>query len=133
MYKLSIYVISIHSLSWETTCFIIWRLHLSRCFNRRFHEGSDISNTSVMQNFSYFNSRSREGSDWSSRSLVGKRFDFNPRSREGSDRLAAVSFTESAHFNPRSREGSDFRDFLTVQHTLISIHAPAKGATILFD
>ena len=33
------------------------------------------------------------------------------------------------HFNPRSREGSDHLLFQLVRHLIISIHAPAKGAT----
>ena len=35
-----------------------------------------------------------------------------------------------AHFNPRSRKGSDRdKQLSTKEHTDISIHAPAKGAT----
>ena len=34
------------------------------------------------------------------------------------------------HFNPRSREGSDVRLRLGEEEEAISIHAPAKGATI---
>ena len=33
------------------------------------------------------------------------------------------------YFNPRSREGSDFRELVIVIINLISIHAPARGAT----
>ncbi len=33
------------------------------------------------------------------------------------------------HFNPRSREGSDLIRAIVARFTLISIHAPAKGAT----
>ena len=35
----------------------------------------------------------------------------------------------SLHFNPRSREGSDLGDQRAGQTNIISIHAPAKGAT----
>ena len=80
-------------------------------------------------------------------------YDFNPRSREGSDLRARRKLSMMPYFNPRSREGSDF--FLLKIHcpellfqstlprrerrltedednhfTRISIHAPAKGATI---
>ena len=55
---------------------------------------------------------------------------FNPRSREGSDLIGSFLHCTLQYFNPRSREGSDFSrhnsDTLTA---LISIHAPAKGAT----
>ena len=57
--------------------------------------------------------------------------DFNPRSREGSDvHCSAAAEDFSGHFNPRSREGSDFWYSDTQPFSLmISIHAPAKGAT----
>ena len=77
---------------------------------------------------------------------------FNPRSREGSDGKVCRFVKSSSHFNPRSREGSDLDDpgYLSTsskfQSTLprgerlelqkffsndelISIHAPARGAT----
>ena len=34
------------------------------------------------------------------------------------------------HFNPRSREGSDVIDIKKEEDTIISIHAPARGATL---
>ena len=78
---------------------------------------------------------------------------FNPRSREGSDQCNDYAFALEEDFNPRSREGSDVcgkvkqRITSAFQSTLprrerqqagrgdgyrqtISIHAPAKGATI---
>ncbi len=36
-------------------------------------------------------------------------------------------------FNPRSREGSDRNGLFAKKYFMISIHAPAKGATPLFD
>ena len=56
--------------------------------------------------------------------------DFNPRSREGSDKRYMLTCPRQKNFNPRSREGSDddFKDGLVFD--VISIHAPAKGATI---
>ena len=79
--------------------------------------------------------------------------DFNPRSREGSDRILRGMAFDLHNFNPRSREGSDgwqtwdgnkyyiFQSTLPRgerplldRHTLelsnISIHAPARGATL---
>ena len=54
---------------------------------------------------------------------------FNPRSREGSDHYQRTILSLSLYFNPRSREGSDHSicEFFAIW--LISIHAPAKGAT----
>ena len=103
-----------------------------------------------------FNPRSREGSDGFRDVIDAQNADFNPRSREGSDSCRMRSCgAAGCNFNPRSREGSDsvtsaFPPFLRLfQSTLprrerrqfffsfcphfpISIHAPAKGATVLF-
>ena len=99
-----------------------------------------------------FNPRSREGSD-AKRAFREKIFyDFNPRSREGSDRFPSYPLIHRNYFNPRSREGSDRRQHratccgwkfqstlprrerpfdtgIRLKDLLISIHAPAKGAT----
>ena len=55
---------------------------------------------------------------------------FNPRSREGSDLKSVDNFSSKFDFNPRSREGSDpgIRVLPHGGHR-ISIHAPVKGAT----
>ena len=55
---------------------------------------------------------------------------FNPRSREGSDKNHTHLSIPLPDFNPRSREGSD--SGITPQRIprAISIHAPAKGATV---
>ena len=55
---------------------------------------------------------------------------FNPRSREGSDLRDGNISRWQYDFNPRSREGSDDpAPILVVNPTIISIHAPARGAT----
>ena len=56
---------------------------------------------------------------------------FNPRSREGSDSVQACGCVKLRYFNPRSREGSDVPISTQRCPRRISIHAPAKGATIL--
>ena len=55
--------------------------------------------------------------------------DFNPRSREGSDAVLNEMTDFIRDFNPRSREGSDLSLASFALCALISIHAPAKGAT----
>ena len=56
---------------------------------------------------------------------------FNPRSREGSDKYIAAQVGAGVDFNPRSREGSDVIIVLICKFSLhISIHAPARGATV---
>ena len=77
----------------------------------------------------YFNPRSREGSDV--QRLLSKRtqYHFNPRSREGSDNSSSHSCRQIKNFNPRSREGSDGDQAVFTPVSVISIHAPVKGAT----
>ena len=78
-----------------------------------------------------FNPRSREGSDDKNGNIVYDKDDFNPRSREGSDSGNTSFGKVFSYFNPRSREGSDPGGY-GIDITLfdISIHAPARGATI---
>ena len=78
----------------------------------------------------HFNPRSREGSDEISTPSFLRCLDFNPRSREGSDFHVGIWCIISKHFNPRSREGSDARWNYSVRCKGISIHAPARGATV---
>ena len=55
---------------------------------------------------------------------------FNSRSREGSDFLTSSNSPLNESFNSRSREGSDgerLPEFM--RHQVVSIHAPARGAT----
>ena len=55
---------------------------------------------------------------------------FNPRSRTGSDyRFLHSALGRKSDFNPRSRTGSDAVDPRTTTTEVISIHAPARGAT----
>ena len=58
--------------------------------------------------------------------------DFNPRPREGSDAFVnVIALQHIPDFNPRSREGSDGTGCdCRVDGYVISIHAPAKGATM---
>ena len=99
-----------------------------------------------------FNPRSREGSDSICDAWATVFICFNPRSRKGSDILArAEKYNEFAlqstlpqgerHiilpdnivifcFNPRSRKGSDFQRIVQNLSDLVSIHAPARGATV---
>ncbi len=56
---------------------------------------------------------------------------FNPRSREGSDKRFNSIVKLLAYFNPRSREGSDTSYMFLIRDARISIHAPARGATLV--
>ena len=59
-------------------------------------------------------------------------YHFNPRSREWSDpTLFPFFYFCFPYFNPRSREGSDQSCKHITASGIISIHAPAKGATTM--
>ena len=126
-----------------------------RYFNPRSREGSDGSNSVMRPYHGHFNPRSREGSDSTvyKQSLPTSRIsihapakgattvaiyrpfgsgNFNPRSREGSDHSRKTGKVPEPDFNPRSREGSDHTGRMTKDMADISIHAPAKGATMRF-
>ena len=59
--------------------------------------------------------------------------DFNPRSREWSDLKHLPRCSFQTDFNPRSREWSDSRGWCACNLDIISIHAPASGATAFID
>ena len=123
-----------------------------RYFNPRSREGSDptavfllhfpsisihapargaTAGITATQNLSQdFNPRSREGSDTVCSPFVISSQYFNPRSREGSDSFAAPTLNLLSNFNPRSREGSDAILSRDPRNAEISIHAPARGATM---
>ena len=78
----------------------------------------------------YFNPRSREGSDYPSRKASGGHANFNPRSREGSDGSEKRELSNNERFQstlPRGERRGAENDSL--RGTVISIHAPARGAT----
>ena len=79
----------------------------------------------------YFNPRTREGCDTLPVDLTCNHFDFNPRTREGCDNDSSSMNHICFYFNPRTREGCD--QYLSDGYVTsgISIHAPAKGATLL--
>ena len=54
---------------------------------------------------------------------------FNPRAREGRDRLQSPAGGQEDGFNPRAREGRDAGELVLSSLHLVSIHAPARGAT----
>ena len=99
-----------------------------------------------------FNPRTREGCDEARLLVSTANADFNPRTREGCDCIVLQfqSFHQtfqSTHprgvrprrqgchpqprdFNPRTREGCDRADVPLYDYQEISIHAPARGATL---
>ena len=78
-----------------------------------------------------FNPRSREGSDKYPFPTSRTNYDFNPRSREGSDRSSSGRSAFVPVFQstlPRRERRS--KPCCTKSASRISIHAPAKGATL---
>jgi len=54
---------------------------------------------------------------------------FNPRARTGRDTALPVLQSANLSFNPRARTGRDFSPSGAGDSPLVSIHAPARGAT----
>ena len=122
-------------------------------FNPRSREGSDSVFFKVRSFLDYFNPRSREGSDsgvpknnaialkisihapargatFVGVNLLNVILDFNPRSREGSDNFNNLENAVGRLFQstlPRGERRFSGKHISTSK--LISIHAPARGAT----
>ena len=103
--------------------------HKRRNFNPRSRTGSDRHATGFAKRCQYFNPRSRTGSDLSFGLDQPAGSYFNPRSRTGSDQWPPPYHADGRNFNPRSRTGSDVWAEKTENILIISIHAPAQGAT----
>ena len=121
-------------------------------FNPRSREGSDTEHRYRRNRYCISIHAPARGATTAVRRYRYTTGNFNPRSREGSDQTATGVDAEQQHFNPRSREGSDangayktagmsaFQSTLprgerqyqligTFATRIISIHAPARGAT----
>ncbi len=120
-------------------------------FNPRSREGSDRQDPGELPLQPHFNPRSREGSDFLLRLVTGLIIEFQstlPRRERRLLRSRTVfpplfqstlprrerracrrPRPDSYYFNPRSREGSDVLVAVLDRTHIISIHAPAKGAT----
>ena len=98
-------------------------------FNPRSREGSDGSSHDVYKTLCQFQSTlpRRERPRFARLFILRKRFQSTLPRRERRSRGAEHSV--HGDFNPRSREGSDSGAAFYICIKLISIHAPAKGAT----
>ena len=76
-----------------------------------------------------FNPRPREGGDVLFCHANAFSIRFNPRPREGGDGSLPDFRLEQFCFNPRPREGGDVSMETHHDTVMVSIHAPAKGAT----
>ena len=76
-----------------------------------------------------FNPRARRGRDAISWSILASLVCFNPRARRGRDKFKYSYTTFIKSFNPRARRGRDGAIMNCATLGLVSIHAPAGGAT----
>ena len=104
--------ISIHAPAWGATCAITY-------------------GGVTVYTFQSTHPRGVRRNGFSSRYHVG--YDFNPRTRVGCDRSTTVSPAASSNFNPRTRVGCDNLGLDKYPIFNISIHAPAWGATRLWQ
>ncbi len=111
----------------------MFRCHLAtfpNYFNPRSREGSDIAPDASISFTVYFNPRSREGSDLK-KQLTMLLMNFNPRSREGSDKSTIKSSLVVIPFQSTLPRGERLlRVPANMTGKQISIHAPARGATV---
>ena len=77
-----------------------------------------------------FNPRSRTGATGIQTAGREMHEGFNPRFRTGSDLSGLYLSIGISRFNPRSRTGSDVVSIVPEDMTRVSIHAPARGATL---
>ena len=122
--------ISIHAPAKGATCRQMLSQLLHHYFNPRTREGCDMLLQSELTSKKLFQSthprRVRQGQ-------AGPNYragNFNPRTREGCDATETSRAERPANFNPRTREGCDLLVYNTFCGQEISIHAPAKGATL---
>ena len=100
-------------------------------FNPRSREESDVHVLITQQLVSDFNPRSREGSDNRLEAVWMKTEIFQSTLPQGERRDMSRTSSSNLNFNPRSREGSDtFGERSNGSSSIISIRAPARGATI---
>ncbi len=78
-----------------------------------------------------FNPRTRTGCDANVCMTPFFSICFNPRTRTGCDQVKHYLFTATQSFNPRTRTGCDCEIVHDIRIKAVSIHAPARGATIV--
>jgi len=77
-----------------------------------------------------FNPRPRAGGDAPGAEMVRISSGFNPRPRAGGDPQCLGENAGAQRFNPRPRAGGDDEEARAAGHLRVSIHAPARGATL---
>ena len=102
-------------------------------FNPRSREGSDLQKGQAVLHVLLISihapARGATLSDWKKKAEDAEFQSTLPRGERPTDILV---FVLSIDFNPRSREGSDGYHRCQLINSFISIHAPARGATVLY-
>ena len=150
---ISIQVVSIHAPGRGATCLQARHFRQASCFNSRTREGCDLRGVAVAHHDGCrFNSRTREGCDWRQSQEPGAGLRFNSRTREGCDKMvspsecspmfqfthpggvrltANTSLTKLQEFQFTHPGGVRLGEGFSRSHaTLVSIHAPGRGATV---
>ncbi len=123
--------VSIHAPAWGATWILREILKRLNCFNPRPRMGGDAYELTPMSIFECFNPRPRMGGDILYINPRITRRCFNPRPRMGGDVDLTQLTSRFSGFNPRPRMGGDEAAHYEHQEMIVSIHAPAWGATFL--
>ena len=123
--------VSIHAPAKGATFYRPPSCHLTVCFNPRPREGGDTGCRRARTDaYASFNPRPREGGDDCKWSSWPRMQGFNPRPREGGDRSKWTMLFRSDPFQSTPpRGGRQDGVFLSREDMVVSIHAPARGAT----
>ena len=101
----------------------------SRCFNPRAREGRDERDCVRRVRCLVSIHAPARGATRVPRALAFIFGCFNPRAREGRDAALSSDGRKYRSFNPRAREGRDAAGSKQIKDAIVSIHAPARGAT----
>ena len=151
VYKLSNWVVSIHTPTKGVTWCSIVTAGWLRCFNPHTHEGCDCTTDKeiflkagfnphthegcdltfwiMLLQLSSFNPHTHEGCDLTFWIMLLQLSSFNPHTHEGCDLAIIRLLTYISRFNPHTHEGCDQHHPATPPSTIVSIHTPTKGVT----
>ena len=103
---------------------------IRRCFVAHRESNANTNSPTLYSNL-HFNQRTRMGCDLLQRLVNSSQFiGFNPRTRTGCDNHFVLYVFQSLRFNPRTRTGCDPSRSALSKSESVSIHAPARGATL---
>ena len=125
--------VSIHAPTRGATRASFQRVVSYACFNPRSHTGSDMTTTGHNYAHRRFNPRSHTGSDpRRGHQLVGL-LRFQSTLPHGERQGRSCRSWPRRCFNPRSHTGSDAKQVHECRSVRVSIHAPTRGATLVFS